>query len=328
MTVEDKEDTNSLDIGDINMKKDNTHPSSESDDKKDSSPSKPEVDDEEEELKPTTSQTRRSNPGSYPDQRHEITYARRIARSLSDHHDWYDPQPSRARRDAREKQDDVESKPKPERPSLDAAWAFFEHIALPRYIAGLKTIRGRVKYELAEIGDDDQKTLLFPIWKTPAKVMGGEFGIGVGLYFSTLLVLAWIMLGAFAINIPEMRYFASTSYTSDAQNSLSMFLRGSSICTDTSFLPCPNCTKNDWNLSPQATDTYAEALNGTLRFIRVNNCSVGETVGSLSYASLLFVYLGILLMIFFLRYRTVYFDEAVQTAQDYSIIIEVSFLLF
>jgi len=325
MTVEDKERSQSSDIGDIEMKNGDKLPhdvsSKESEDKNDPSLDK-KLDENEvdEEMKRTITSKARANLGSYPDYPHEITYARRIARALSDRYDWYDPQSSRARRDAKEKD---ESKSQIEhRPSLDAAWAFFEHVALPRYIEGLKTIRGKEKFEMAEIADDDRKTLLYPVWRTPAKMMG-EFGIGVGLYFSTLAALAFIMLGAFAINIPAMRYFASTSYTSDAQKSLSMFLRGSSICTDTSFQPCPTCTKNDWNISPQATDTYAEAFNGTLRFIRVNHCDVGETVGSLSYASLLFVYLGILFMIFFLRYRAVIFDVAVQTSQDYSIIIEV-----
>ena len=221
------------------------------------------------------------------------------------------------------------------RPNTDIAWAFFEHYGLPRCKQQNKTERqdqaffqretnkyDKANCELVKSGNNDEKTTLFPLWRTDHYSLG-RMGIGVGLYFDTLVALSLIMLVAFAMNIPVMTYYASTSYARDEQKSLSIFLRGSSICTDISFEPCPNCTKNDWHTDPVNRDTQAEAMNGTLHFIRVNHCNIDRMVGPLNFASLLVFLFSIVGMIFWLRYRTTAFDKDVQTARDYSIIIEV-----
>ena len=282
--------------------------------------------------------------GEYHDEPHQRTYARWLAGMLSDRFDWYDPQYAKSSRDAKKKarnpnlDDEMSLKKKKDdemslekkkaisserRPNIDIAWAFFEHYGLPRCKVEMETNKhDKAFYELVKSGKNDEKTTLFPLWRTDHYSLG-RMGIGVGLYFDTLVALSLIMLVAFAMNIPVMTYYASTSYARDEQKSLSIFLRGSSICTDISFEPCPNCTKNDWHTDPVNRDTYAEAMNGTLHFIRVNHCNIDRMVGPLNFASLLVFLFSIVGMIFWLRYRTTAFDKDVQTARDYSIIIEV-----
>ena len=153
-------------------------------------------------------------PSLYDDKSSRMTNGRRIARFLAPY-GWYNPQV---------KEDDgIENM---EKPSLDAAWEYFEHIVLPRCFAGKDIGNGigeedglnEVKKQVegknlvrAEQGENRWPTKLYPILGTNDEDMS-DFGIGVGLYFNTLKYLSIISLLAGLINIPNMIYFASDAY--------------------------------------------------------------------------------------------------------------------
>jgi len=197
-------------------------------------------------------------------------------------------------------------------------------VALPRYLPDEVQEKGKGKYARAEPGEKGRKTLLYPIWSTPEADMA-DFGIGVGLYFSTMSALSLILLVAFGINVPNLMYFSSDEYSAETQESLRLSFRGSSICPDSTFEPCPTCTLEDWQKYPATYTRYAVSeMDSSLHFIKVNHCSIGETVGVFGYASLVFVAVAVYMMLIWLKHRTTKFDEAEQTAQDYSIVVDVS----
>jgi hypothetical protein len=96
-----------------------------------------------------------------------------------------------------------------ERPEIAKAWAYYEHVALARYVVPeeyrdgtlrrekLRTrslpyrifrqlcCKGRKKYTRAEPGEPHIPTVLYPPWLTPHAQLG-DWGLGIGLYFSTL----------------------------------------------------------------------------------------------------------------------------------------------
>jgi hypothetical protein len=53
----------------------------------------------------------------------------------------------------------------------------------------------------------------------------GDFGLGVGLYFSTLRAMTVLMLLAGLMNIPNFLYFGSDEY-SNSQEGVAWYLKG------------------------------------------------------------------------------------------------------
>ena len=60
----------------------------------------------------------------------------------------------------------------------------------------------------------------------------GDFGLGYGIYFSTLRSFALLSLVAGILNLPNLLYFSSNEY-SNGQMELPGLLKGSAICTGT-----------------------------------------------------------------------------------------------
>ena len=138
-----------------------------------------------------------------------------------------------------------------EKPDLRKGWAYFEHAALYRYRdeAGVDGNHGKKtktkkktkqKYELAEAGEQTVPTKLYsPFW-TPHKKLG-NFGLGIGLYFSTLRALIVITLCCGVLSLYNIIYFASDEYDSAQDKVKSPFLWGTAICSTESWVPCPTC---------------------------------------------------------------------------------------
>ena len=101
----------------------------------------------------------------------------------------------------------------------------------------------------ASPGESTYPTRLYSALFTPLSQMGA-FGIGVGLYFSTLLGVAFITLVAGLINIPNIMYFAGEEYSA-GQPGVSWALRGSAVCTEMVWVPCPSCEMTDFRRSPE-----------------------------------------------------------------------------
>mmetsp|Transcript_17898 Transcript_17898/g.25239 ORF Transcript_17898/g.25239 Transcript_17898/m.25239 type:complete len:1117 (+) Transcript_17898:610-3960(+) len=220
-----------------------------------------------------------------------------------------------------------------DKPSLEKAWAYFEHVTLPRYHYEEKKDKnvrksvykrfinkwkkGNKQFQMAEPGENQIPTRLYSWFWTPLKQMG-DFGLGVGLYFSTLRALTVITIIAGIINIPNALYFAGQDY-SDGQEGVHPFQKGSAICTRTEWVPCEDCTIDKF-----AGHRIATLVNDTSLTYALRNDCEGTTMlqGFINFSSLMFVVVGIYIMNHYQKLMAIKFDEDEQTAQDYSIVVE------
>ena len=162
-----------------------------------------------------------------------------------------------------------------------------------------------------------------PLYSTSFGEVLSSFGEGISLYFLTLRALSFMLLFAGLINLPFIEYYTSDRYNHNKRGMVPFMLRGTAICTDMTWEPCPTCTKSQWDHFPRAFDRYGETTDGSLRFIKVNNCSISYLAGLLSYLSLLLVFFGMAyLSIFILKKREFEVYKAQQTTSKYSIKVE------
>ena len=110
----------------------------------------------------------------YQDDPSDMTWGRRIARHLSRFR-WYSPRSG------------TNNSP----PSLDAAWAYFEHVTLPRRFVS-STSTGHDVIRKAEVGEAEKPTRLYSVWGTPEKDLG-DFGLGVGTWFVSCVYIFHVM---------------------------------------------------------------------------------------------------------------------------------------
>ena len=235
-----------------------------------------------------------------------MTYARRIARRLSKYK-WYYPHVA---------SDD------PNKPSLDAAWAYFEHITLGRHF--LPKEGSKDLFQKAEVGENEEPTRLYSVLGTMETDLA-DFGDAVGVYFFTLRALAFMMFVAGLISLPNMIYYHSEEYSFKSPHFRSIFLQSSAICHDQTWEACPTCKLSDWSRFPVTYSRYANTTlptGETLSFIRVNNCDVNDTVAFWAYASLLFVVFCVYLLDGITKEKELDFDAAQQTATDYALEVE------
>lgn len=257
--------------------------------------------------------------GVYGDTLKGQTRARRIARYLSQY-SWYFPEQPQPYVSNLEDATSSDFK----KPDLDAAWAYFEHIGLPRCFVKKEVVKkeDKKRYDRAEPGEDTKEnpTALYPVWGSSITDMG-DFGIGVGLYFTALKMFAIMTFMAGLINIPGLVSLNSDDYSPDGRQSLSSLLKVSAICTQMEWRPCPTCTEDDWNRFPSETvDRYANATDGSgLTYIKINDCKTDGMFGLSAYVSLLFVVVGVYVINYLQTLKATKFDEAEQTSSDYSI---------
>ena len=64
----------------------------------------------------------------------------------------------------------------------------------------------------------------------------GDFGIGIGLYFSALKSAVILLFIAGIFSIPNIIYYASKSYSDNEQDGVEGYLQGTAICTDTTWV--------------------------------------------------------------------------------------------
>lgn len=153
-----------------------------------------------------------------------------------------------------------------------------------------------------------------------------DFGLGIGLYFSTLRAITILTMLAGFINFVNFQYFSGNEYSEGQPGLTPVTLLGSAICTNKVWVPCPDCNLTDWE-NDQDKLAFVETQNvfgetETLTFALRNDC-VGATIqqGMVNYATLLFVLVGILVMNIYQKHMEVKYDEDEQTAQDYSVVV-------
>ena len=82
---------------------------------------------------------------------------------------------------------------RPNRPDLKKAWAYYEHVTLPRHFIGDRSADTILRK--AEPGEHEEETELYdPFW-TPQKAFV-EWGSGIDLYFISLMCFAMFMFVA------------------------------------------------------------------------------------------------------------------------------------
>ena len=240
------------------------------------------------------------------------------------------------------------------RPNIKKGWAYFEHSILPRCLVP-KTkppknlfmrflTMGSQQFDAAEPGEFHKPTQLYSWIFTPLSQMG-DFGIGIGLYFSTLRAVAIMTFLAGLINIPNMVYYQSPAYSPKKFGAPFDLIKSSAICLDSKWVPCPNCKVEDF---PQAegrlkpnhwvrdynnctkTDEDNPMANfkcdfpNVKKFAMKNDCATDRLfrLGMFNYATVFFMFFCIMIMNMNAERMEVQFDEDEQTAQDYSIMID------
>ena len=174
---------------------------------------------------------------NYFDRKEDMTYARRIALFLSRFGCYY---PLRREHEA----DDLLS--------LEAGWEYFEHVTLARHFKVNPEDQDKNKkqqLDRAEPGEVDRPTQLYGVWSTSADQLG-DFGIGIGIYFDTILWLAMITFLGGLGSTYNIYYYSGPDY-SDYQSEVDMeteyMLKGSVICDDTEWVVCDGCVEEDWS---------------------------------------------------------------------------------
>jgi hypothetical protein len=127
--------------------------------------------------------------------------------------------------------------------SLAKGWAYFEHFTLPRRFA-TKTGGHHVRAPPGET----KETKLYSAFRTPQSSLS-DWGIGMGMYFSTLSSLTVIFFLAGILSIPNIVYYSSDQYDSNRQNNFSLLkiLKFSTICTSREWVKCDGCDSNEWD---------------------------------------------------------------------------------
>lgn len=200
--------------------------------------------------------------------------------------------------------------------SLSQAWAYFEHVILPR--RRLVSENGKTHYVKAAPGDDE--TLhLYPAWCTPVRQFEA-FGTGVAVYFETLLALSVLCLVAGLLYLPSIHYYASDGYTSQQIYTVTGALRGSLLCPSPVWAPCPECEVTQWQDSP---DRYSFSADG-LVFALKNTCAPlrWSPQGWNHLLVMGFLAVGMFVIGYYQRKLELAYDESVLTASDFSIQVD------
>uniref|UniRef100_A0A7R9VPM3 CSC1/OSCA1-like cytosolic domain-containing protein n=1 Tax=Pseudictyota dubia TaxID=2749911 RepID=A0A7R9VPM3_9STRA len=218
---------------------------------------------------------------------------------------WYNPQ-----------RDD------PDAPSLEKAWAYYEHITLARRFTGDQAMEGTL--QRAEPGETSD-TELYGAFRTPEAALN-EWGIGVGIYFSTVRIMSIMFLLCGLINVYNIIYYRSEAYNgAGGQSGLILPLKGTAICTNREWVVCEDgCDRTDqsgWKYRQEQYATGIDPFTGNqLTFVQRTLCLGAQLPqGMINFASLIFLVLCFALLTWYQIKREVRFDEDKSTARDYSI---------
>lgn len=309
-----------------------------------------------EDISVVASQTPKTKMDFLEDDVRDMTFGRRIALTLL-HKKWYNP----AADVDTDHETDEENEDRPpaedfdedmvfEKPCLKKGWAFFEHQALARYLVQPEDeierkknifVRGfraifcsrHKKFDRAEPGEDDDPSRLYPIW-LPHKQLG-DFGLGIGLYFSTLRALIFVTFICGCISMYNILYFASDEYDSGRASNVSakitisnIYLLGSALCSSLEWVPCPTCDCREeddsplqWGLLPPHRCAVATAIDGSeLTFALKNDCDGTRwQLAATNFVTVVFLVIAVIFIGIYMNKEEVAFDEDEQTTQDYSI---------
>eukprot|EP00542_Grammatophora_oceanica_P010709 CAMPEP_0194043292 /NCGR_PEP_ID=MMETSP0009_2-20130614/14957_1 /TAXON_ID=210454 /ORGANISM="Grammatophora oceanica, Strain CCMP 410" /LENGTH=944 /DNA_ID=CAMNT_0038687459 /DNA_START=167 /DNA_END=3001 /DNA_ORIENTATION=- len=233
------------------------------------------------------------------------TWTRMVVEKYLQNYNWYFP--GKSRRNG---------------PSLEKAWAYYEHYAMARYYVADdgRPLPGKPR---AEPGDSKPSELYSPI--TTAESNLNEWGIGVALYFATLRAVAILLILTGLINIPNILFYSGDNYSPEGRDEVSFTLQGSAVCTQFQWVVCTTCQSSQWDDSNAEKRRFAFGLapDGTnTTLVQQSDCNGAELrYGIVNYASLIFLLIALLALALYQRKREVLFDIGKQTATDYSVVV-------
>jgi len=196
--------------------------------------------------------------------------------------------------------------------SLERAWKYFESIVLPRRMPD-----GKGGYTKAPPGTSP--SALYPAWTTPQRELR-DFGTGIAVYFETLRALVVICFVAGLLYYPSIRYYQSDAYSSNQQEVVTnLALKGSLMCSTTTWVPCPSCTLDEW----QEESERFFATDDNLTFILKNDCAMLRwQEGANHLAVLVFLIVAIVALGYHQTRLELQYDEDILTASDFSLVVE------
>ncbi|GMH93040.1 hypothetical protein TrVE_jg7780 [Triparma verrucosa] len=199
-------------------------------------------------------------------------------------------------------------------PDVKLSWKYFQGVTLPNRVVKAGTKNEFRKLEPGEVAEGSEP---YGVFDTPLNELG-DFGIGVLLYFKMLLFLGCLCVVLGLIGAYNLHYFDSKEYSSNRQNTLASFtiLRGSAICDDytTVCTDTTGCTcTTDTSSTPWAVSGDGCALKKNCEFSAAN----AYVLLAVSFVFLI----GNFIMGWSHDKIVVEADEAEQTAQDYSIMV-------
>lgn len=185
-----------------------------------------------------------------------------------------------------------------EKPSLKRSFDFYKEQTIPRRV---KKEDGN--YKLLEPGEESENAEFYPVITTSLEDLS-EFGLGIGLYFSTLLALTGLFFICALILLWNVTYFASDDYSKGGQSGISGILKGSAICQ-----------------SRQVVCIGVDGTNTCNDFDLRNDCPLDIGLAIADFIMVLFLF-GFLSVLGISQDKLAEsMDESEQTAQDYSIIV-------
>jgi len=165
-------------------------------------------------------------------------------------------------------------------------------------------------YRRADPGESTEETELYDPFRTPSSAYI-EWGTGVDLYFSTLRIMAFLLLLAGIINIPNILFYRSKAYSPDGKDGLGVFftLSSSAVCTTPEWVVCSDCSQQGLLNLGEEQGRFINATDGTI-LVQRNACDGGQfTQGMINYGTAFFLTAAITLMSMYLRAREIRADE-------------------
>ena len=181
------------------------------------------------------------------------TWSRYLVENYFQHWKWYNPNVGNSQ-GTRDKNEEV---------TLSKGWAFFEHFTLPRHYVGDSSASSskQSRYIRARAGETSD-TELYSVFFTPRSAFS-DWGIGVSMYFSTLLTMCCIFILVGMLNVVNIMFYSSTEYdpkkSSTSTWELLDMLRFSAVCMDREWVVCNGCSeqRSYWS------NIFAHAYYGT-----------------------------------------------------------------
>eukprot|EP00804_Cyclotella_cryptica_P013338 CCRYP_005119-RB/>CCRYP_005119-RB protein AED:0.07 eAED:0.07 QI:209/1/1/1/0.77/0.7/10/1560/999 len=231
----------------------------------------------------------------------------------------------------------------PTAPPLSHGWAFFEYFTLPRRFLHDNGDNDNTKhhgvYIRAPPGEEASRTELYSWILTPLSAMS-DWGIGVSMYFSTLMTMGCILALVGLVNIANIVYYSSGAYdpTRDEKKGnggagdffdLLDILRFSAICTDREWVVCQEgCNEQVryWN-SIFANEYYGTAVDPTtgneITLIHRTTCLPAQfQQGMWNLGTLILLIVCISAYMWYLSKLEIRYDEDNTSAPDYTVIVK------